>query len=108
MAHSAYDGDRKSAEPSHHHQSHAGDAPHWTMDQMKPIAQHPQVYCKVSGVLQMMGGKVPTDVAPYRASLDQLWELFGPDRVVYGSNWPKSDQMGPYASVLKVVKEYVT
>ena len=82
--------------------------PHWTGDQIKPIAQHPQVYCKVSGVLQTMGGRVPTDAAPYRASLDQLWEMFGPDRVVYGSNWPKSDHMGPYASVLNVVKEYVT
>jgi L-fuconolactonase len=57
--------------------------------------------------LKTVGGKVPTDVGSYRAALDQLWEMFGPDRVMYGSNWPKSDHLAPYATVLSVVKQYV-
>ena len=81
--------------------------PAWKVEQIRPLAKLPQVYCKVSGVLKMAGAKVPTDVASYRAALDQLWELFGPDRVMYGSNWPKSDHMAPYATVLNVVKQYV-
>ena len=81
--------------------------PAWKAEQIGALAKHPQVCCKVSGVLKTVGGKVPTDVASYRAALDQLWELFGPDRVVYGSNWPKSDHMAPYATVLSVVKQYV-
>jgi L-fuconolactonase len=36
-----------------------------------------------------------------------LWELFGPERVMYGSNWPKSDHLAPYATVFNVVKQYV-
>jgi predicted TIM-barrel fold metal-dependent hydrolase len=81
--------------------------PHWKAEQIRPIASHPNVYCKVSGVIQKIGDKIPTDVAPYRAALDQLWEMFGQDRVVYASNWPKSDHMAPYAKILGVVKEYV-
>lgn len=81
--------------------------PHWKIEQIRPIASHPNVYCKVSGVIQKIGDKIPTDAAPYRASLDQLWEMFGQDRVVYASNWPKSDHMAPYAKILGVMKEYV-
>jgi predicted TIM-barrel fold metal-dependent hydrolase len=35
-----------------------------------------------------------------------LWELFGADRVVYGSNWPVSGRVAPYADVLRVVMKY--
>lgn len=83
------------------------EPPAWKVEQIRALAAHPQVRCKVSGVLKEVGGKVPTDLASYRAALDQLWDLFGPDRVVYGSNWPKSDHMGPYATVFGLVKQYV-
>jgi L-fuconolactonase len=83
------------------------EPPAWKAEQIRALAKHPQVCCKVSGVLKTIGGKVPTDVASYRATLDQLWEFFGPDRVLYGSNWPKSDHLAPYATVLSVVKQYV-
>jgi L-fuconolactonase len=81
--------------------------PGWKADQIRALAKHPQVCCKVSGVLKTVGSTVPTDVGSYRAVLDQLWEMFGPDRVMYGSNWPKSDHMAPYAKVFSVVKQYV-
>lgn len=81
--------------------------PGWTADQIRELAKHPQVYCKVSGVLQRKGATVPTDADIYRPELDQLWELFGVDRVMYGSNWPKSDHLAPYAAVFKVVKQYI-
>ena len=50
---------------------------------------------------------MPTALDVYRPVLDQLWEIFGPNRVVYGSNWPKSDHMAPYATVIGLVKQYV-
>ncbi len=83
------------------------EPPAWKADQIRALAKHPQVYCKVSGVLKTVAGKTATDAAAYRAVLDQLWEMFGPDRVVYGSNWPKSDHLAPYATVFSVVKQYV-
>jgi len=83
------------------------EPPAWKAEQIRALAKHPQVCCKVSGVLKTVDGKVPTDVGSYRATLDQLWEFFGPDRVMYGSNWPKSDHLAPYATVLSVVRQYV-
>jgi L-fuconolactonase len=65
-----------------------------------------KVYAKVSGVLRRVEGRVPDDGAFYRDSLDELWKVFGPDRVIYASNWPVCERIAPYATVLKVVREY--
>jgi len=38
--------------------------------------------------------------------LDQLWDTFGIDRLVFGNNWPVSDLLAPYGTVVNVVREY--
>lgn len=73
---------------------------------MRELGRRPQIYAKVSGVLRNSGGRVPEAASFYRQSLDQLWDTFGGDRLVYGSNWPVSELLAPYATVLKVVREY--
>jgi predicted TIM-barrel fold metal-dependent hydrolase len=72
----------------------------------RELKGRPGVFAKVSGVLRRIGGRVPDDAAFYQASLDEVWEVFGADRVIYASNWPVSDKLAPYATVLKVVTEY--
>lgn len=74
---------------------------------LRELGTRPQVYAKVSGVLRRIDGRVPADMNFYRSMLDELWQVFGPDRVVYGSNWPVSDLFAPYATVYRVVSEYV-
>jgi L-fuconolactonase len=75
------------------------EPPGWTDSraQLKELAKRPQVYSKVSGV-----------VGTRRELLDEVWDMFGPDRVMYGSNWPVSDRQAPYAKVLNVMKEYLS
>lgn len=75
---------------------------------LRELAKRPQVYVKVSEVLRHVDGRVPTDLAFYRARLDEMFGTFGEDRVLYGSDWPNSDQWGPYPQVLGVVREYFT
>jgi len=70
------------------------------------VAQSRNVFVKVSAVLRRVGDGVPSDLAYYRDSLDELWEAFGPDRLIYGSNWPVSDRIAPYAAVHQVVRAY--
>lgn len=70
------------------------------------IARLPNVYAKVSGVARQSAGRPITDPAYYRAGLDVLWELFGPRRLLYGSNWPVSERVAPYATVHTIVHEY--
>jgi L-fuconolactonase len=70
------------------------------------LAQRPRVYVKVSGVLRRVAGRVPLDTDFYRDRLDAMWDIFGPDRLLYGSDWPNSDPLGTYAQVLKIVEDY--
>ena len=52
-----------------------------------------------------MGGEVREDLNFYRPRLDQLWQIFGEDRLLYGSDWPNSDQWVPYEKVLGLTLE---
>ena len=70
------------------------------------IARLPQVYAKVSNVVRRVDGRIIEDLAAYRPRLDVLWNLFGADRLVFGSNWPVSNLVAPYENVHKVVAEY--
>jgi L-fuconolactonase len=75
---------------------------------LQKLGQRPQVFVKISEVLRRVDGRVPLDLNFYRATLDELWDIFGPDRVVYGSDWPNSDHLGTYAQELSIVREYFT
>ncbi len=74
---------------------------------MRSLGARANVYVKVSAVLRRVGDRVPEDVEVYRAKLDEMWETFGEDRVLYGSDWPNSEPLGPYPKVLGVVQRYV-
>lgn len=73
---------------------------------LRELGRRPKVFAKVSNVLRRRHDAVSDDLGGYKAALDELWELFGPDRVIYGSNWPVSNLMAPYPAVFKVVQEY--
>ena len=75
-------------------------------DALKEVAQLPRVYVKISDVPRRVDGRLVEDPAFYRPGLDALWSLFGPDRAIYGSNWPVSDLVAPYASMYKIVGTY--
>ena len=73
---------------------------------VRELGKRGQVFVKLSEVLRRVDGKVPTDLSFYKATLDELCGIFGEDRVLYGSDWPNSDQWAPYPAVLRVVREY--
>ena len=74
---------------------------------LRELAQRPQVYVKISEVLRRVDGRVHTDLDFYRARLDEIWETFGEDRLMYGSDWPNSDQWGTYSEVFLIAGEYL-
>ena len=76
---------------------------------MQSAAAQPNVYCKVSNLVESTGamnGDAPSDVAFYRPVLDALWAAFGEDRLVFGSNWPVSSPAAPLSTVVSIVKTY--
>jgi predicted TIM-barrel fold metal-dependent hydrolase len=75
---------------------------------MRELGKRPQVYVKGSGVLRRVNGRIPDDLDFYRPRLDELWDIFGQDRLIYGSDWPNSDLWGSYPQGLRIVREYFT
>ena len=73
---------------------------------VRELGRRPQIYVKLSGVVRRVDGRVPLDLAFYRDRLDLLMGIFGEDRVLYGSDWPNSDQWAPYSAVFNLVHEY--
>jgi predicted TIM-barrel fold metal-dependent hydrolase len=70
------------------------------------FAKRPQVYIKVSEVLRRENGRVPSNLDFYRETLDRIWSVFGEDRLLYGSDWPNSDQWAPFDVELNVVRQF--
>ncbi len=89
---------------------HDGQAvPKLWREGMTACAAHPRVWVKVSALVEGVAGQkgeIPTDAAFYRPALDHVWSLFGPDRLVYGSDWPVSARFAPYETVLRLVKDF--
>ena len=74
---------------------------------MKAIKDRPQIYTKVSEVLRRLDdGSIPTDLAFYKHRIDEIVDVFGMDRVLYGSDWPNGDQWLPVPVGFKIVHEY--
>lgn len=61
---------------------------------MARLAALPQVACKVSGLLTEAGARRDADAL--RPFVQALWELFGPERLLWGSDWPVLRLAGDY------------
>jgi L-fuconolactonase len=76
---------------------------------MRAAAAGERVFCKVSALVEGTGKTnrdAPDDLDFYRPVLDALWNMFGEDRLIYGSNWPVSERAAPYATVYRIVHAY--
>lgn len=73
--------------------------------QIRELAKAKNVMCKVSGMVTEAkhDGWKPEDFKPY---LDVVFEAFGEDRLMYGSDWPVCLLAGKYAAVHELVARY--
>lgn len=73
----------------------------WRAD-MRALALLPNVFCKLSGlVTEAQPGWQPHDLAPYTA---HLVDCFGPERLMWGSDWPVLALAVEYEGWLRVAK----
>jgi len=72
---------------------------------MEKLAQHSNVYCKISGMVTEADWKNWTadDLRPY---MDVVVNSFGIDRIMYGSDWPVCLVASSYKRWLQTVKDY--
>ncbi|WP_164716332.1 amidohydrolase family protein [Paenibacillus whitsoniae] len=66
---------------------------------MARLAELPRTAVKLSGMITMAGGYRPALLQPY---VDRLLQLYGPDRLLFGSDWPIALQAGGYGDVIRL------
>lgn len=76
-------------------------------EQIKELAKHPQVLCKISGLVTEADWEnwKEADVIPY---LDIVFDAFGPDRLMFGSDWPVCLIASDYERVFKLITRYIS
>lgn len=77
----------------------------WITD-IRKIAEFPNVYCKVSGMVTEAdwANWTPEDCLPY---MDVIFESFGAERITLGSDWPVCTLTGDYDRVMQIPTDYV-
>jgi len=70
------------------------------------IAAHPNVVCKLSGIISRLPRGVPAaeGLAPIIAA---CWDAFGPERVIFGSDWPICTQGASLADWVTALRTVV-
>jgi L-fuconolactonase len=77
----------------------------WARD-LRRLAQHPNVWCKVSGLITEADWQrwTPQDLEPY---LDVAFDCFGAGRLIAGSDWPVCTLAGDYSRTMAVLRDYL-
>lgn len=82
----------------------AGEIRQWR-DALAGLAALPNVHCKLSGLLTEAGEQ--RDAGTLRPYADALLDLFGPERLMWGSDWPVLNLAGDYAGWLAMCRAFV-
>lgn len=81
-------------------------APEWVA-QFRALAKQPNVHCKVSALFGRWEKQpAPQDLVAYSEVLNLAFESFGEDRLIYGSDWPVTEQTANYPAVLRLTRAY--
>jgi L-fuconolactonase len=78
----------------------------WAAD-IKSIAKHENINCKISGIVTEADWKnwKEKDINPY---LDVIFEAFGTNRIMYGSDWPVCLLAADYDQQFTIIKNYIS
>jgi L-fuconolactonase len=84
----------------------------WELEIRRLADVCPNLHMKFSSFYDMYApGDVvfpsPTDLASYKAHFDVLMTAFGPDRLVWGSNWPVITLHGTFEAQIAIAEEYL-
>lgn len=72
-------------------------------ESMRQIARNSNAFCKLSGLLTRLPAGVDTAVLAEHVAI--LFDLFGPGRLLWGSDWPVLTKAADYASWLELSQE---
>lgn len=70
---------------------------------MRQFAQLPRAYCKLSGMVTEVGADWSFD--DFRSHADVVLEAFGPERVMFGSDWPVCRLVATHEQVVTLAQQ---
>ncbi|HUX50983.1 MAG TPA: amidohydrolase family protein [Spirochaetia bacterium] len=70
------------------------------------VAAAPNVFCKLSGMVSEAASHRWT-AETFRPYIDTVIELFGPERVMFGSDWPVCTLESDYAHIYRIVSRAI-
>ena len=73
---------------------------------LRELATRPTVYIKISEVMRVMDGKASTDPGLYKPLLDQMFDTFGEDKLIFGSDWPNGSAVDNLPAIVQIVRDY--
>jgi L-fuconolactonase len=73
---------------------------------LRELAKRTQVYVKLSQVLRLVDGRASTDPSLYKPTLDYLFDIFGENQVIFGSDWPNQFAADNLPAIVKIVQDY--
>lgn len=82
-----------------------GEKTHWELN-LAALATFKNIHCKLSGMVteaNWLSWKYD-DLEPF---IDEVFEAFGTDRIMYGSDWPVCLVAGSYEDQISVVEQYI-
>jgi len=82
--------------------------PEWRRfdETLRELAKQPQVYFKVSALLSVMDNTPVTDPAAYKRVLDYMFDTFGEEKLMFGSDWPNSIAATNLPAIVQIVEDY--
>lgn len=82
-----------------------GTSTTWATD-LKQLASYKNIFCKLSGMVTEADHRTwkKEDIFPY---MDKVLELFGPERLLFGTDWPVCRLAASYGQVCDLMNDYL-
>lgn len=73
---------------------------------IQQLARMENTYVKFSEIIQLEHAQRRFDVELYHQGLDRIVECFGVSKIMFGSDYPNSEYLGPVTSIMQLVQDY--
>ena len=85
--------------------SSSGRPPAYWGAAMKTVAENKNVVCKISGIISVSSG-YPKSAETLAPGINHCLDIFGPNRVMFASDWPwclKGSELENWVNILKEI-----
>lgn len=75
---------------------------------LRELGKRNQVYAKISAAMRIENHAPVMNPAVYKPTFDFLFDVFGENRVVFGSDWPNAAAVNNLPAIVRIAQDYFT